>query len=198
MDKSQISEQAYRSKTGDEETKRVAAAQKNPQAFGALYDQYAPAIYRYLLSRLGNIDDARDVTSQTFLKAVEMFPRYKHRGYFSAWLFSIARSKYVDYLRQRKREAESFREDPVDPQPNPMVKVVVSERAAELKKCIHALTPIEQELLRLRYVANLSYGEMAELLNKNEDAVKKRIYRLLARLKNQMEDFNASESNQYS
>jgi RNA polymerase sigma-70 factor (ECF subfamily) len=58
---------------------------------------------------------------------------------------------------------------------------------AELMKCIRTLAPEEQELLRLRYVADLSFAEMAELLLKSESAVKKSFYRLLARLQSQLE-----------
>jgi RNA polymerase sigma-70 factor (ECF subfamily) len=187
MKKTFTQEQTHPSITKDQETEIIAAAQRDPQAFGDLYDQYAPSIYRYVLSRLGNIEEARDVTSQTFLKAVEIFPHYKHRGYFSAWLFSIARSKYVDHVRRRKPGVETMREEQIDPQPDPLSKVVATERTAELTKCIHALAPEEQELLRLRYVADLSFGEMAELLLKSEGAIKKSFYRLLDRLQNQLE-----------
>ena len=187
MEKSLPQEQTCQSITKNQEAQRIAAAQRDPQAFGELYDQYAPAICRYLLSRLGNVEDAHDVTSQTFLKAVEVFPNYKHRGYFSAWLFSIARSKYVDHIRRRKHGVETIREEQVDPQPDPLNEVVATERMAELMKCIRILAPEEQELLRLRYVADLSFAEMAELLLKSEGAVKKSFYRLLARLQSQLE-----------
>jgi RNA polymerase sigma-70 factor (ECF subfamily) len=187
MKKSLTQEQTPQSVTKDQEAERIAAAQRDPQAFGDLYDHYAPSIYRYLLSRLGNVEEARDVTSQTFLKAVEIFPRYTHRGYFSAWLFSIARSKYVDHVRRRKHGVEIIREEQVDPQPDPLTEVVATERMAELMKCIRTLAPEEQELLRLRYVADLSFAEMAELLLKSESAVKKSFYRLLARLQSQLE-----------
>jgi RNA polymerase sigma-70 factor (ECF subfamily) len=187
MKKSAIQKRISQSITKDQEAERITAAQRDPQAFGDLYDQYAPSIYRYLLSRLGNVEEARDVTSQTFLTAVEVFPRYKHRGYFSTWLFSIARSKYVDHLRRGKHGVEAIQEDQVDPQPDPLTRVVAAERVAELKECIHTLAPEEQELLRLRYVADLSFAEMAELLEKSEDAVKKSVYRLLARLQSRLE-----------
>ena len=187
MKKSLIQEQTCQSTIKDQEAERIAAAQRDPQAFGDLYDQYAPSIYRYLLSRLGNVEEASDVTSQTFLKAVEIFPRYTHRGYFSAWLFSIARSKYVDQVRRSKHGVEAIPEEQVDPQPDPLAEVVATERMADLMKCIRALTPEEQELLRLRYVADLSFTEMAELLLKSESAVKKSFYRLLARLQSQLE-----------
>lgn len=187
MKNSIIQEQPSQTTNQDQDAKRVAAAQRDPQAFGNLYDQYAPVIYRYLLSRLGNVEEARDITSQTFLKAVELFSQYRHRGFFSAWLFSIARSKYVDHLRKNRRGVEAISEEQLDPRPDPLSELVASERMTELTKCIRALTPDEQELLRLRYVADLSFVEMAELLRMSEGAIKKRIYRLLARLQSQLE-----------
>jgi RNA polymerase sigma factor (sigma-70 family) len=176
----------------EEEARWIIDAKANPQAFARLYDRYAPNIYRYLLSRLGNVAGAQDVTSQTFLIAFEMFPRYRHQGYFSAWLFAIARSKYVDYLRKTKNRTETSIDHIQDPQEDLLQRVIHSERLAELKKVIGRLSEEEQELLRLRFVADLSFAEMASLLERNEDAVKKTLYRLLARLQSQMEDQHAA------
>lgn len=117
-----------------------------------------------------------------------MFPRYRHTGYFSAWLFAIARSKYVDYLRKTKNHPETIPDSVKDPQDDLLQEVIRSERLVELKVIIHKLPEEEQELLRLRFVAGLSFSEMASLLERNEDAVKKTLYRLLARLQNQLEE----------
>ena len=171
----------------DTEAAQIRAARADPQAFGLLYDRYAPSIYRYLLSRLGNVEEAKDVTSQTFLTAFEAFPRYQHQGYFSAWLFSIARSKYVDHLRRARRQPGPLDEGVTADLPDPLGQVIETERVSELKRCIRALPEREQDLLRLRYVAGLSFAEVASLLKKKEDAVKKSIYRLLDRLQNQLE-----------
>ena len=135
---------------------------------------------------------AQDVTSQTFLRAFEMFPRYRHQGYFSAWLFAIARSKYVDYLRKAKNLFGTNIDHIQDPQEDLLQRVIHSERLGELKTAIGQLPEEEQELLRLRFVADLSFSEMASLLERNEEAVKKTLYRLLARLQSQMEDQNAA------
>jgi RNA polymerase sigma-70 factor, ECF subfamily len=173
--------------TSDEEA-RLELAQVDPGDFGELYAYYAPRIYKYLLSRLGNIEEARDVTSQTFLNAFELFPRYQHRGYFSAWLFSIARSKYVDHLRKTKRSPETLEDTWPDPLPDPLSQVIETERLTRLRGSIRRLAEEEQEMLRLRYVAEISFAEMAAILHKKEDAVKKALYRLLARLQSQMEE----------
>jgi RNA polymerase sigma-70 factor (ECF subfamily) len=178
----------------EEEAQLVGGEKANPESFAKLYDCYAPNIYRYLLSRLGNVAGAQDVTSQTFLRAFEMFPRYRHTGYFSAWLFAIARSKYVDYLRKTKNQPETKPDSVKDPQDDLLQQVIRSERLAELKETIGRLPEEDQELLRLRFVAGLGFAEIASLLERNEDAVKKNLYRLLARLQSQLEEKNAAYS----
>jgi RNA polymerase sigma-70 factor (ECF subfamily) len=135
-----------------------------------------------LLSRIGSVEEARDITSQTFLTAYEAFPRYKHQGHFSAWLFSIARGKYVDYLRRNKPRSKTQEAAGQELAPDPLSQVIESERIAELRSRIHELREDEQELLRLRFVAGLGFAELATLLNKKEDAVKKSLYRLQDRL----------------
>jgi RNA polymerase sigma-70 factor, ECF subfamily len=123
-----------------------------------LYDQYATRIYLYLSSRLGSVEDARDVTSQTFLTAFATFSGYKHQGYFSAWLFSIARNKFVDHLRRTKHRSEPAEDNIEEPLSDPLSQVIETERLARLKQKIHELTAEEQELLRLRFVAELSFA----------------------------------------
>jgi RNA polymerase sigma-70 factor (ECF subfamily) len=94
----------------------------------------------------------------------------------------------VDYLRKNKNRSETIPESTRDPQGDILQEVIRSERLVELKVIIHKLPEEEQELLRLRFVAGLSFSEMASLLERNEDAVKKTLYRLLARLQNQLEE----------
>ncbi len=93
----------------------------------------------------------------------------------------------MDHWRKAQRRIETHEDPDRDPLPDPLLQVIEIERVAQLKQRIRELTEVEQELLRLRYVAELGFGEMASVLNKNVDAVKKSLYRLLARLQSQME-----------
>jgi RNA polymerase sigma factor (sigma-70 family) len=166
----------------------IAAARRDPQKFGELYSLYAQPVYRYLFSRIGSVTEAEDVTAQTFLSALEHFPKYRHDGYFASWLFSIARSKSMDFFRQRRNEASLDETERVVVDSNPLQQVINTERVIALSKLIHTLSFDEQELIRLRYVAELRFAEIGQLLNQKEGTVKKTLYRLLARLKDQLEN----------
>jgi RNA polymerase sigma-70 factor (ECF subfamily) len=171
-----------------DEAELVAAAQRNPRAFGPLYDLYVQPVYRYLYSRLEGGPEAEEVTAQTFLAALEALGNYRHNGHFAAWLFSIARRKAADAFRQRSRQVPLADAERVPSEADPLAQVIRTERSAALAALIRALPEEEREWIRLRYVADLSFAEMAQLLGRNEDAVKKSLYRLLARLQSQLED----------
>ncbi len=165
----------------------VAAAQNDPVAFGRLYDRYVQPIYRYVFSRLGNAPEAEDVTSQTFMAAYESLGRYRERGQFSAWLFRIARSKMNDHFRRSRREVGLEAAGEILEREDALGTLIRAEELTRIRSIISHLSEDEQDLIRLRYVADLSFVEIADLLGKREDAVKKSVYRLLARLKGQME-----------
>lgn len=169
----------------------IAAARQDPRVFGELYLLYAQPVYRYIFSRVGSAAEAEDVTSQTFLAALERFSRYRHEGYFASWLFSIARNKTADHFRKHGKETPLGAAALVQTDANLLQQVIQTERIAALSKLIATLVEEERDLIRLRYVAELSFAEIGHLLNQKEDTVKKSVYRLLARLKVQLEDFHA-------
>ena len=169
-----------------QEAELIKRAQSDPRAFADLYDLYAQRVFRYLLSKTGNQQDAEDLTTQTFMAALQSLSRYQHRGNFAAWLFSIARNKTIDHFRKQHRpisleEAEGERGDWRNPG-------IVQDQILDLSKLIATLPEDDQELLRLRFVAEMKFSEIAALVKKSEDAVKKKIYRLLSWLENQLED----------
>lgn len=168
-----------------DETSLVSSAQRDPAEFAALYDRYFRQIYHYLYSRVGNAADAEDLTAQTFLAALETLPHYHHRGHFAAWLFTIARNKVRDFYRSRVPPIPLDENHP-DKADDPLSQVIQTDQVEQLANLIRKLDADEQELLRLRYVADLSFAEIGVCLGRKEDTVKKTFYRLLARLQRQL------------
>ncbi|MDK2980893.1 MAG: hypothetical protein PWQ55_1240 [Chloroflexota bacterium] len=180
----------YMENIANQDLSQLAAEVKaDPRAFGRLYDLLVQPVYRYLYRRTGSTSDAEDLTSQTFTTAFEALQRYRHRDgvHFAAWVFTIARHKLADHYRRSKRWP------PPEPQIEPSVspdtlgRLVRDEELEGLQALIRELSEEERDLIYLRYVAELTYADMAEVLGKKEDAVKKSVYRLLARLKSRME-----------
>jgi RNA polymerase sigma-70 factor (ECF subfamily) len=165
----------------------IAAALEDPAAFGRLYDRFVQRIYRYAYSRVGDAHEAQDITSQTFIAAYESLGRYREQGQFSAWLFKIARSKLNDHFRRSRREVGLEAAEIIIEWEDSLGSLIQNEELVHLRSLIKKINDDERELIRLRYVADLSFIEMAEVLGKREDAVKKSVYRLLERLKSQME-----------
>ena len=169
-----------------DESALVRAARTDTEAFALLYDRYVQRLYHYCYHRTNNVHDAEDLTSQTFLAALEAFPRYRQDGHFAAWLFTIAHNKAVDYYRRAPHLpldeliAPPFHSDLAG-------ETEHLQQEGVLLRAIQALPDDEQELIRLRYVAELSFAEIARALHKSEGAAKKMLYRLLMRLKGQME-----------
>jgi len=171
-----------------EEASLFKAACSDPTVFNQLYLAYIRPIYRYIFCKVGDAKQTEDLTAQVFLEALESLPRYHHNGHFSAWLFSIARHKVVDYYRTRRSELPiEITNKESDNKVDPLSTLIQTEEAQRISKFIHLLDEQDQELLRLRFVAELNFAEIARLINSNMEATKKRFYRLLAHLRQQLE-----------
>ena len=92
-----------------------------------------------------------------------------------------------DHFRRTKREIGLDAAEQAAVRDEALGSVIQSDELERLRSVIRTLDDTDQDLIHLRYVADLSFSEMADLLGKREDAVKKSVYRLLARLKSQME-----------
>ncbi len=163
----------------------------NLAAFKQLYLRWLSPVYRYFYFRTGNSKDAEDLTSQVFLKVYEDLPHYRERGLFSAWLFTIVRNKAIDFFRTGSREISLEFVDPADETPDLLTQLVRSDEIQRLCRLIRSLPDEEQELIRLRFIAELGYREIGAVLDRQEDAIRKSITRLLARIENQLETSHA-------
>ena len=172
------------------EASRIQAVRQDPAAFDVLYQAYVEVVFRYLYSRMRNLEAAEDATSQTFLVAFETFRTFRGDGHFASWLFGIARHKALDHFRSQKHNTPLETASEVTTGEDLLSQVIASEAAVAVARLVQALPEDERELLRLRYLAELSFPEIGRLLGWRVDTVKKAVYRLVARLHSQLEDFH--------
>lgn len=167
----------------------IERAGLNTAGFQEIYTLWLTRVYQYVYARVGSLNDTEDLTSQIFLKAYEAFPRYKHRGHFAAWLFTIARNQINMFYRGRKSVEVSL--DVVEhanSDQDVLNTIVNSGEIDQLKQIISTLPAREQELIYLRYVTEMKFSDMALVLGRKEDAVKKSLYRLQTRLQKMLEE----------
>lgn len=153
-------------------------------AFAALYRQYVTRVYRYHMAHTGNIKDAEDLTSQTFLSALEGLRSYRGDGSFAAWILGIAAKKRLMYFRGRKPEV------PLDaalhiPSPGlPTDKEAYQRLRLEAVSQALRKIPVERaEAVVLSYFGGLSNQEIGAVLRKSEAAVKMLVSRGLQDLR---------------
>ncbi|MCB0065335.1 MAG: RNA polymerase sigma factor [Caldilineaceae bacterium] len=162
----------------------MAAAQRDPTAFSALYRRHLNRVYRYFRYRVGNEEDAQDLTTQTFMAALESLQSYRSEGTVAAWLLGIAHHKFVDW--QRKMQPTVSLDAAVTV---PDVTQLPDEQVAHhldretLEQTLLTLAPERAEAIALRYFGDLSNREVAALMGKNEAAVKMLIHRGLQDLR---------------
>jgi RNA polymerase sigma-70 factor, ECF subfamily len=174
----------------EQDIQMISACRRDPAAFVQIYDRYVQTVYRYLYSRTGNPVDAEDITAQTFLTAMEKLENYREDGHLAAWLVTIARNKAYDFFRKTSRFVPLDSIPEMGNNPDLLQEVIRADRRADLIRRIGQLPEDDQELLRLRFIAQISFKEMGKIFNRSEAAVKKNTYRILARLQSQMEEEN--------
>jgi RNA polymerase sigma-70 factor (ECF subfamily) len=170
-----------------DDARLVQAARQSLAGFKPLYQKWLTPVYRYFYYRVGNPVDAEDLTAQVFLKIYEELPRYRERGHFPAWLFTVVRNKAADYFRKGLPPLPLEALPLIDQSTDLLSQAIASDEIHSLARLIRTLPVDEQELIRLRFVAELGYAEIGVLLGLKEDATRKSISRLLARLKSQLE-----------
>jgi len=154
------------------------AQRREPEAFGQLYEEHFDRIYRYVMLRVRNQEDAEDITQQVFLKALEKIGSYRWRGMpFASWLFRIAHNLVVDYWKKKSREKvvavapEEIDEMAVSPN-DPAALAELNFDMKQLASACDRLTDGQREIISLRFAGGLSVAESAKVMGKSEGAVK--------------------------
>ncbi len=172
----------------EEQLIRRAQAGDN-DAFEELLRLHEKRVYNLCLRMSANADDALDLSQEAFLKAWRALGQYQFEASFSTWLFRLTSNVCLDFLRRKKRRqelslTESYEDSDAgeelslpDPQPLPEEQAITGETRRELAQAMARLAPDHREILQLRVVEDLSYEQIAEILDIRVGTVKSRLAR---------------------
>jgi RNA polymerase sigma-70 factor (ECF subfamily) len=180
-----------------EEKELVRQAQKAPNAFAELYDQYYPKIFSYVLRRTANLEAAQDITSETFFKALRKLWQFRWRNIsFSSWLYKIATNEVNQHLRKAEyKKSVSLEElqeqgfEPISPHDPESELIEAQEKLKqyqdfqEIQEKIVRLPAKYQEVISLRFFEQKQIKEIGEILGKKEGTIKSLLHRALDKLR---------------
>lgn len=155
------------------------------QALAEIYDRYAEAIYRYLYRILGDAAQAEDLTSEVFLRLLQVLdtPRAP-RDRLQGWLYRVAHNLAMDCFRQGAKASIFALDERLaaagDTPPDIVEKRQTHQR---LRQAIGQLTRDQQQVILLRFAEGLKIAEVGQLMDKSEGAVKILQHRAIKRLK---------------
>ena len=164
------------------------AIQRDQEAFGDLYDMHVSRVYRHVYYMVGNAAEAEDLTAQAFLQAWAAIERYQIRGApFVSWVMRIAHNLGVSHLRSRKPGTE-LPEILVDQSREGNPEEVLQRQAEgdRVREAILHLRDEHRRVIILRFVQDLDYREVAEIVGKSVPAVRVIQHRALNALRRQM------------
>jgi RNA polymerase sigma-70 factor, ECF subfamily len=163
------------------------AGEGDQAAFLELYDRHRQPIFRFAYRLLGEVDIAEDVTHDCFLSLIRKPENFRpERAPLRTYLFAAARNLALKYFRETGRETtldEVTEEPQLSPRQEPLRKLLDEELAAEVRRAVFTLPPLQREALILFEYEGLSLNEIAGITGADVGAVKGRLYRARERLK---------------
>jgi len=163
------------------------------EAFAILIRRYERPIYNAAYRVLGNADDAREVAQAVFLRIVERLDDYDAKHKFFSWIYRIALNEAIDVLRRNKREEPL--DDDADlaevPGASPEQHYANRQLSGRIERALRSMKVEDRVVLTLRHFADLSYRDMAEVLDIEEKMVKSRLFEARRRLSELLADLRA-------
>ncbi len=141
-----------------------------------IYKKYAKTVYSFLLSRTNQAELAEELTQETFYQAIGSINRFKGNSSVSTWLCAIAKNVWKTYLQKyNKEDLTEEIEDGISGSVEH--EVLVNWDKVETIKVLHQLEDPMREVMYLRLIANLSFREIGEIMEKTENWARVNYYR---------------------
>lgn len=176
--------------------------QKDSAAFTELFDFYYPKMLNYSLRSTQNIDYSKDIVSNTFIKVLNNLDKFELRSShsFNGWIYRIATNE-INYFFRKQNKYKLIIDDEnslfVFSDNNDAVEKIKAnierdESLSIINKALSKLSEDHQTIIRLKYIEELPYEEIAQIMNKNESTVRVYSKRAKEKLKEIIEKDNKS------
>jgi RNA polymerase sigma-70 factor (ECF subfamily) len=158
----------------------------NETAFADFYRLFESRLYRFIKSKLNDSFEAADILNETFLEVWRKADTFEGRSKVSTWLFGIAYFKTVDKMRKQKFVLVDNDEflDIVDESDDAMACLLTKERGAHVRHCLETLKLPQRSVMELAFFEDMSYGEIAKVVDCPENTVKTRVFHAKQAMKN--------------
>lgn len=166
----------------------IEQVKSNKGMFLEIYETHFQRIYKYAYYRTMDVNEAEEITSQTFLAALESIQTFEYRNIpVAVWLYKIASNVLADLYRKKGKTVELTDETARgDSSCEPEQVVLGRSEREQLVQQLNRLPSAQQQALVLRYFQNLSHQEIAQVMDKTEGAVKQLLHRGLTCLRERM------------
>jgi len=159
----------------------IESAQKDPSRFGALYEENFDRVYAFIARRVRHRQEAQDLTSEVFHRALANLKKFEWRGApFAAWLYRMAANAIADHYHDQARE-RSLPKDEISSEEMSDV-----ESRASMSRCVDRLPQEQRRVIVMRFLEEKSIREIAEQIGKSEGAIKQLQWRALQKLRAEM------------
>ncbi len=183
-----------RSRTLDSgaETLRQAPSREYEDAFAKSYQTYYGKLFAFIYSRTSDAELSKDIVAAVFERAYAKGHEVRDPAAYGAWLFMIAKNLIASHYRRTARESNHIERAGeemrfVEPPPGPEESLLRSERVNHLMTLVRLLPERDQKLISLKFDAELSNAEIAQIMGLTALNVRVAIFRALRRLRNRMQ-----------
>lgn len=139
--------------------------------FEIIYEKYFEQVYKYILKISSDVHIAEDITADTFITALVNIDKLKGKSSISTWLISIAKNKYISYLRKNNRISE-IHQIPLSYQAtdeNILENLIDKDNVLHILKILHQIKEPYKEVFMLRILGELSFKDIGEIFRRTDN-----------------------------
>jgi RNA polymerase sigma-70 factor (ECF subfamily) len=151
---------------------------KDESAFAEFYHLFESRLYRFIQTKTNDPFEAADILNEVFLDVWKQADRFKAQSKISTWLFSIAHHKTIDKLRKKRPEpiTDEQLSELTDDSPDTLTDMISNQQSKEVHHCIATLTPPHRAVMELTFFEDMSYKDIAIIVDCPENTVKTRMF----------------------